>query len=80
METFSLSKLSKENKILLLNKLGYDLEGEYVIKEGARVKDKYIEEDVKISNMLIFPGSTIILDNNPLSIASYLEEYQSKDI
>ena len=37
--------------------------------------DKYIDQPVKINNMVILEGSTLILDNNPLSIASYLEEH-----
>ena len=40
-----------------------------------KIIDKYIEEPVRLDNMIIFPGSTIILDDNPLSIISYLEEY-----
>ena len=42
--------------------------------EGNKVLDKYIEIPVKLDNMAIFPGSTIILDNNELSISLYLEE------
>ena len=34
-----------------------------------------IEELIRIKNMAILPGSEIILDNNPLSISSFLEEY-----
>jgi len=77
MEYVSLKDLPKESKIQLLIALGYGSDGNYVLdSNGGRVKDKYIDIDVTLSNMLIFPGSTIILDNNPLSIASYLEEYQ----
>jgi len=76
VETVSIKSLSAEQKKLLLKELGYDSDGMFVIdEEGSRVLDKYINEPVNISNMLILPGSTIILDNNPLSIASYLQEH-----
>lgn len=76
MELFSLKEMPKEAKITLLKELGFDSDGIFVIeKYGKKVIDRYINEPVKLDNMLIFPGSTIILDNNPLSITSYLEEY-----
>ncbi|MBS3157313.1 hypothetical protein J4442_04060 [Candidatus Woesearchaeota archaeon] len=76
MEQISLKKLSKESKIALLNGLGYESDGNFVLdKSQNKIIDKYIEEPVRLDNMIIFPGSTIILDDNPLSIISYLEEY-----
>jgi len=60
----------------LLRELGYNCDGEYVLDaEGKKVIDKYIEIPIKVDHMVIFPGSTIILDDNELSIASYMEEY-----
>ncbi|PIU22085.1 MAG: hypothetical protein COT14_03035 [Candidatus Diapherotrites archaeon CG08_land_8_20_14_0_20_30_16] len=76
VETFSLQTLSKDEKIQLLYELGFKSDGIYVLDpEGKKIKDKYIDVDVKLENMLILPSSTIILDNNPMSIASYLEEH-----
>lgn len=76
MERVSLARLSEDTKVQLLRGLGYDSDGLYVTdSNGNRVRDKYIDEEVRVSNMLILPGSSIILDNNPLSVASYLEEY-----
>jgi len=76
MELVSLSSMSKESKLLLLNELGYASDETYVIdRKGNKVIDKYIDQPVKVDNMLILPGSTIIIDNNHLSIAAYLEEY-----
>jgi hypothetical protein len=75
-ELVSLQNISTSSKIKLLNELGYDSDGEHIYaKTGQLVIDKYIDEAVTVQNMLILPGSTIILDDNPLSIASYLEEY-----
>lgn len=76
MELISLDTFSKQSKIKLLNELGYDSDGIYVLdNQGERVKDKYLDAEVTVDNMIILPGSTIILDNNELSIASYLEEF-----
>lgn len=75
LQRVSLQSFSDEEKILLLKELGYDSDGTYVLKDGTKHIDKYTEEPVMLNNMLILPGSTIILDNNPLSVSSYLEEF-----
>lgn len=75
-EKISLKGLSSEERILLLKELGHGSDGIYVLDEQGKILiDKYIDQPVKINNMLILEGSTLILDNNPLSIASYLEDY-----
>jgi len=76
VDLVSIKNMPKDVKVLLLKELGFDSDGTFVVdKDGKRVLDKYIEEPVKINNMFIFPGSTIILDDNPLSINSFLEEF-----
>ena len=76
METISLKEVSVNSKIALLKGLGFNSDGEYVLDSGGnKVLDKYIEVPVKVNNMAIFPGSTIILDNNELSLSLYLEEF-----
>lgn len=76
MVLISLTDVSKETKKALLKELGYSSDEQFVLDpEGNHLKDKYTGEDIRLSNMLILPGSTLILDNNPLSVASYLEEY-----
>ena len=76
MELLSLKRFSKDAKSQLLNELGFSTDGTFVLDDkGNKVIDKYINENVRIDNMLILPGSTIILDDNPVSIASYLEDY-----
>ena len=75
-EKFLLSSLTREEKIALLRVLDYDSDGQFVLsKDGEFVVDEYIDQPVKIDNMLILEGSTLIIDNNPLSIAAYLEEH-----
>ncbi|MBU2616937.1 MAG: hypothetical protein KKB79_03085 [Nanoarchaeota archaeon] len=76
MELISLKEISVKSKIALLKELGFNSDGEYVLDiDGNKVLDKYIEIPVKVNNMAIFPGSTIILDNNELSLSLYLEEF-----
>ncbi len=76
MEFVSLKGVSLKSKIMLLKELGYDSDGEFVLDiSGKKVIDKYLDIPVKVDNMIILPGSEIILDDNELSISSYLEEY-----
>jgi len=77
VDLLSLKALPKAVQIKLLQELGYDIEGVYVFDKEKKAihTDRYTKEKVRLDNMLIFPGSAIILDNNPLSIASYMEEY-----
>ena len=76
MELISLKQVSHESKILLLKELGYSSDGEFVLdSKGDEVLDRYLEVPIKIESMVIFPGSAIILDNNSLSISSFLEEF-----
>lgn len=75
-EIVSIKDMSNECRIMLLNELGYDSDGRFVTeKSGKMVLDRYTGELILINNLAIFQGSTIILDNNPLSISSFLEEF-----
>jgi len=75
-ELISMNNMSIDFKIALLDRLGFNSDGTFVLdKKGKKVLDKYTDEPIRINNMFIFPGSTIILDNNPLSIASFMEEH-----
>jgi len=75
-ELVSMKTMPQEVKIELLKELDYDSDGIFVLeKNGEQHLDRYIKEPIKVDNMVILPGSTIILDNNPLSISSYLEEF-----
>lgn len=79
IETVSLKDFSDQEKIQLLKELGLKTDGKFVLnKSGAVVRDKYVEIPVSLNNMLIFPGSTIVLDDNELSITLYLEEYGNR--
>ena len=75
-EFVPISEMPKDCKIALLRELGYNSDGVFVLEKGReKHKDRYTDDPIRIDNMIIFPGSTIILDNNPLSISSFLEEF-----
>lgn len=75
-EIVSIKDMPTDCKMLLLQELGFKSDGTYVLeKNGQRLVDKYTKEPVRLANMAILPGSTIILDDNPVSITAYLEEY-----
>jgi len=72
----SIKDMPLKFKVELLKELGYDSDKTFVLdKGGNKLLDRYTKEPIRVNNMFIFPGSTIILDNNPLSIASFLEEF-----
>lgn len=77
MELIILKEAPREFKLGLLRALEYDVDknGVYVTKNGTPVIDQYIDKPVRFDNMAIFPGSTIVIDDNPLSIASYIEDH-----
>lgn len=75
-ELVSIQNMSTDLKIALLDRLGYNSDGTFVLdRKGRKVTDIYTGDPIKLNNMFIFPGSIIILDNNPLSISSFMEEY-----
>ncbi|HLC60235.1 MAG TPA: hypothetical protein VJJ52_02290 [Candidatus Nanoarchaeia archaeon] len=75
MERLSLKEVSKDSKIELLRELGYDSDGEFVLESGKKLLDRYLDVPIKLDNMVILPGSIIILDNNELSLSKYIEEF-----
>ncbi|MBU2053068.1 MAG: hypothetical protein KJ721_02380 [Nanoarchaeota archaeon] len=76
MESISLKQVSENSKILLLKALGYGSDGEFVLdSKGTKLLDRYLELPIRINNMVILPGSEVILDDNELSIMKYMEEF-----
>lgn len=75
LELVNIKDMPRKLKIILLQELGYDSDGTFVLKDREQYLDTYTEDPIKIDNMFVFPGSTIILDNNSLSIASFLEDH-----
>ncbi len=76
MQIISLKQISKESKILLLKELGYTSNGKFIFdSNGKKVIDRYLEIPVEIDNMVIIPGSEIILDDNEISISKFIEDF-----
>ena len=76
VELKTIRNFSKESKEILLQEFGYDTDGIFVLNaSGEKVLDRYTERSIKLNNFVILPGSTIILDDNPFSIISYIEEF-----
>ena len=76
MELISLKNISKDSKIKLLKELGHESDGEFVLDvNGNAMLDRYLDIPIKVDKMIILPGSTIILDDNELSLSKYLEEF-----
>lgn len=77
LEIISLKGAPREFKIALLKELQMtvDKEGFVVGSDGKRIIDAYVERSVRVENMAIFPGSTVVIDDNPVSIASYIEDH-----
>lgn len=76
LDKISIKRMSNDERIFLLKELGLGSDGIYALDEkGEKIIDEYIDQPVRIDNMLILPGSTIIIDNNPLSIAGYMGDY-----
>jgi hypothetical protein len=76
LELVSLRTIPANLKEVLLKELGLGVdEHGYVTRDGRVIHDKYVDQPVSAENMMILPGSTIVLDDNPLSIALYIQEY-----
>lgn len=76
MELISLKEVSVGSKIALLKEIGFNSDGKFVLDpSGNKILDRYLEIPVEVENMAILPGSAIILDNNELSLAKFIEEF-----
>ena len=77
-KVLSLKGKSKDFKIALLRELGYNSDGMYILKKnGDALLDKYTNEAVCLDNFAILTSKNnkvVILDCNPLSISSFLED------
>lgn len=74
----SLKDSPLEFRLALLRELGMKLhqDGTHVVTvEGTKVIDPYVEEWIRVDHMIILPGSILLLDDNLVSVACYLEEH-----
>lgn len=79
MELISLREVSQDSKLALLRELGYESDGEHVLKDGQPVSDPFTGDPITLDNMVLLPGSTVLTTDNEVSIASYFEEYGDWD-
>jgi len=84
LEYVELKGLSKETKVALLNKFGFnvDKEGFVVDANGKRVQDKYTNDAVTVENFDLLPdknGNPILITDNVLSLACYLQETEDEE-
>jgi hypothetical protein len=78
MEILSLKDAPREFRVGVAQELGYTLDpdGVHLLKGGERALDQYSKVPLRVDNLAVLPGSdAILLDNNPVSIAWYLEEH-----
>ncbi len=76
MELLSLKNESIALKLAILRRMGYTSDGTFIFdSNGKKVVDPYIDEAVRVENMVILHGSEVILDSNPLSLAGYIEDH-----
>lgn len=73
----TLDDLDDEEKIQLLELLGegYGCRDGKVTQNGAVYKDPYSKRPVTLGELAIMPGSTVVIGNNPVSIAGYVADY-----
>lgn len=78
MEVVSLKDVTSEMRARLLDELGYGLEadGIHVVHKGTgtRAVDPYAKIEIRADNMMILPGSAVLIDDNEFSLTSYLED------
>lgn len=81
-ELSGFQSLSPLKKRILLKALGYvsDDKGFLVdVYTEKRLRCKYTKRYVSIQEAAILPGSTVIINATPVSMASYIEEYLEDD-
>lgn len=70
----SLIQLNNNNRILALQKLGYEVNDNGFVYEKSNGKEvicKYSKEKVHINTAAILPGSVIIINATPETMAQY---------
>lgn len=79
MEIILWKNIPPEVRLLLLEELGgfsANDDGKIVNRDGVVQKDPYTDEELRMDNLCVMPGSPpVLIDNNPLSLTSYFEEY-----
>lgn len=78
MELATWDDIPDEVQLSLLDQLGYSVEDDRILDEnGEPATDPYTGDELRFSNLAILPGNSppVLLDNNPVSLACYMEDY-----
>ncbi|MCL5672956.1 MAG: hypothetical protein JRN13_05170 [Nitrososphaerota archaeon] len=77
MQPISLKEAPVQFKIALVKALGLGVDntGSILDEQGKPIVDEYVKERVTLANMAILPGSRVILVDNEVSIAGYLNAH-----
>ncbi len=71
-----LLKLTVDQKIILLDFLGYKVKNGIIYKkDDTPCKCPYTKEPVRFCDASIMPGSTILFNTTALTLAEYFSEY-----
>ena len=81
MENITLLQIDNNQRSRILEKLGYgiDSEGFVLDKNNKRVICKYSEKDIHISYAAILPGSTILINATPITMAQYFVDHDNDE-
>ena len=79
MKFICMRKLSIGIKTKILNDLGYRTDGTYIFNsDNIKVVDPLYLTDIKFDHFCIFPdefGRLVILDDDPISILTFMEDH-----
>ena len=72
-----LLRLNDQQRIVLLDFLGYAVKDGIVVSKGTEKPHicPYTEEPVRFKDVSVMPGSTIIFNTTALSLAQYFSEH-----
>lgn len=78
MNDLELVQLDNHDRTEVLEKLGYSIDNDGFVVDSKTKKEvvcKYTKKRVHISTAAILPGSTLVINANPLSMAQYFVDY-----
>jgi hypothetical protein len=77
MEVAEWDEIPEEVRLALLEELGYGVEDGVILEEGEPKEDPYVDKELTLENLAVLPGNSppVLIDNNPVSIACYIEDY-----
>ncbi len=77
-EEIKMISVGNSDRLKLLKNIGYDVDDEgYVFnkKTGEQIKCRYGKDKVHIDTAGVLPGSIIMINTNPITLAEYFVEF-----